>query len=117
MIAGHLQSLGCELHLQRFFLRPYMQPIAGLFFLLAGALCFVLASKRRYWAALAVALVIPAVYVAEFEFNVPIVTWAGGAQGLPRAGVCGRIGPRHASPGIWGRSARTGRPPEPRSPR
>jgi hypothetical protein len=82
MIAGHLQSLGCELHLQRFFLRPYMQPIAGLFFLLAGALCFVLASKRRYWAALAVALVIPAVYVAEFEFNVPIVTWAGGRDGV-----------------------------------
>ena len=82
MIADRLQGLGAELHLQRFFLRPYMQPVAGLFFLLAGALCFVLASKRRYWAALAVALVIPAVYVAEFEFNVPIVTWAGGRDGV-----------------------------------
>jgi len=82
MIADHLQGLGCELHLQRFFLRPYMQPIAGLFFVLAGALCFVLASKRRYWAALAVALVIPAVYVAEFEFNLPIVTWVGGRDGV-----------------------------------
>ena len=82
MIANRLKELGAELHLQRFFLRPYMQPMAGLFFLLAGALCFVLASKRRYWAALAVALVIPAVYVAEFEFNVPIVTWAGGRDGV-----------------------------------
>lgn len=82
VIADHLQGLACDLRLQRFFLRPYMQPIAGLFFLLTGVLCLVPASKRRYWAALAMALVIPAVYVAEFEFNVPIVTWAGGRDGV-----------------------------------
>jgi hypothetical protein len=82
MIADYLGELTTRLRVQEFFLRPFMQPVAGLFFLLASVLCLVLASKRRYRAALIIALLIPAIYIVEFELNVPVVTWLGGRTGV-----------------------------------
>jgi hypothetical protein len=61
MIADYLGEQTSRLRVQEFYLRRFMQPVAGLFFLLSSLLCLRLVSKRRYWAALAIALVIPSV--------------------------------------------------------
>lgn len=82
MIADYLGEQTSRLRVQEFYLRRFMQPVAGLFFLLSSLLCLRLVSKRRYWAALAIALVIPSVYIAEFELNVPVASWVGGRTGV-----------------------------------
>ncbi len=81
-IADFMGSLSGRVQVQEFFLRPYMQAVTGAFFLTIGIACLVLLVKRRYWIALLLSLIIPAVYIAEFEFDVPVVSWIGGRTGV-----------------------------------
>lgn len=74
LIAGRMAELTPNVTAQEFLLRPYMPAMVGLFLLVAAIACVVLVLKRRPWIALFVALIIPAVYVVEFEINVPVVS-------------------------------------------
>ncbi|MCR4425955.1 MAG: M28 family metallopeptidase [Firmicutes bacterium] len=81
-IAGTMRGLTPYVSEHEFFLRPYMQPLLGLFFAVLGAVALLLIVRRRFLPALLVALMIPAVYLGEFELNVPVVTWVGGRTGV-----------------------------------
>lgn len=66
---------------ERFFLRPYLSTVVGLVLLfLALGVVFAIRRRRRLLA-FCLALAIPVVYLCEFEFNLPLVSWAGGGTG------------------------------------
>jgi len=81
MIREHMEALTPNVSVQEFFLRPYMPALVGLFLLAAAVACVLLVAKRRPWIALLIALLIPAVYFAEYELNVPVVSRIAGTTG------------------------------------
>jgi acetylornithine deacetylase/succinyl-diaminopimelate desuccinylase-like protein len=69
-----LTDWGIPFVVQEFALRPYMQLILGIALLALAVLLLILVIKKRPVAALIVALAIPLLLMAEFEFFVPVVT-------------------------------------------
>jgi hypothetical protein len=80
-IADRMAELTPGVTVQEFFLRPYMPAMVGLFMLVAAVACVLLVLRRRPWIALLIALLIPAVYLLEFEVNVPVVSRIAGRTG------------------------------------
>ena len=64
-----------------FFLRPYLSVLTGLTLLLLAVGVLLAVRRRRRVLALCLAVAIPLVYLGEFEFNLPVVSWLGGRTG------------------------------------
>ena len=73
-IQALLNSWGIQFAVQEFTLRPYMQLLVGCTILLLAILLFILVLKKKSIAALIVALAIPFLLIAEFEFFIPLVS-------------------------------------------
>ncbi len=76
-LAEALGNAGVAVVQEPFIVRPYMQALTGLA-LFALAVGVLLAFRnRRFWIALLLAVLIPAVYFLEFEWGYPVVSWIG----------------------------------------
>jgi len=92
-IADYCTGAGLTVTEEHFLLRTAMQPLVGLFlFLCALAFIFFL-WKRRPVLVLLFALLAPAIYFAEFEFNLPAVSLLSAAKGRT---IVAEAGPRDA---------------------
>jgi acetylornithine deacetylase/succinyl-diaminopimelate desuccinylase-like protein len=72
-----LGAAGVEATLVPFTASPYALRLAGVIALTGGLLYFRLLRGGRYWAALATALAIPALMLAQLDFQVPVFGWLG----------------------------------------
>lgn len=73
---------------------PYALRLAGVIALVGGVLYFRLMRRRRHGAALAVAALLPALLLAQLDFQLPVFGWLGAQT---QYHVVGRIPARHAS--------------------
>ena len=90
-IADYCTRAGLTVTEEHFLLRTAMQPVVGLFILLCAlAFVFFLLKRRPVWALL-FALLAPAIYLAEFELNLPTVSLLSAAQGRT---IVAEAGPR-----------------------
>ena len=76
-LAETLQGLGLDVTTVAYTAHPYRLRLAGLLALLGGALYAWCLRGRRPLAALAIAVVLPAVLLLELDRYVPIVSWLG----------------------------------------
>lgn len=92
-IADYCTQAGLTTTEEPFLLRTAMQPLVGLFILLCAlAFIFFLWKRRPVWALL-FALLAPAIYLAEFELNLPTVSLLSAAKGRT---IVAEAGPRDA---------------------
>jgi hypothetical protein len=75
-----LQSLGVDTTLMTYVAHPLRLRLAGLVALLGAILYAWLLQRRRAWAAIAVAVALPLLLLAELDYYVPIFGWIGAAQ-------------------------------------
>lgn len=81
LIARILAGTGVTPVRESFFLRPHLPVLTGLAMLLLAAGAAAAVWRRKRIPAVLLALAIPLVYLGEFEFNLPIVSWLGGRTG------------------------------------
>ncbi|MGH7785488.1 MAG: hypothetical protein ACRERC_01405, partial [Candidatus Binatia bacterium] len=87
-LAQMLRAAGAEVTMVPFAAEPYRLRLAGIIALLGGVAYAACLRARRPWAALAVAVVLPAVLLLELDAYVPIVGWIGRQ---PQVNVVGRL--------------------------
>lgn len=93
LIADTCRNAGLRVTEQSFLMRSHLQGVVGLFMLAFASLAAIMLFKRRLWPAVVFALLVPAVYLAELEFN-----WATVSLVLASSGrnIVAEAGPEHA---------------------
>lgn len=72
-----LSGSGYAVVRETFTVRPYMQAAVGIALLILAVLALTALRSRLAGLALVLAVLVPFVYLAEFEYNVPLVSWVG----------------------------------------
>lgn len=89
-IADYCRRAGLHVTEETFMLRAYMQGVVALTLVVLAALTLFFVIRRKYWIALALAVLIPAVYLLEFEANVTTVSALSPSTGR---NIVAEIGP------------------------
>jgi hypothetical protein len=89
-----LRGAGVDATLVPFTATPYALRLAGVIALVGGVLYFRLVRGQRYAAALAVAVLLPALLLAQLDFQLPVFGWLGAQT---QYHVLGRVPAREAS--------------------
>lgn len=76
-LVGVLSDSGYAVVRESFVVRPYMQAAVGIALVFLAVLAVMALRGRLAGLALVLALLVPLVYLAEFEYNVPVVSWVG----------------------------------------
>lgn len=94
LIAQTCRSAGLRVTEQDFLMRGHLQGVVGLFMLVFAVFSAILLFRRRLWPAMIFALLVPAVYLIELEYNQATVSLVLASTGR---NIVAEAGPENAS--------------------
>lgn len=94
LISDFCSNAGLRVTEETYMLRDYMQGVVGISLAVLAVSALIFLARRKYWIVMVLALLIPAVYLLEFEANVPTASLLTASAGR---NIIAEIGPASAS--------------------